>query len=117
MTITRLEKNTRLSEVVIFNNQVFLAGQLADDLTQDITLQTKQTFKNIDYFLNKAGTNKSQILSVTIYLKNIEQDYQAFNILWDEWIDPLNQPARTCVEAKMYDPNVLVELTVIAKLL
>ena len=114
--IERLEKNNRLAEIVISNGHIYLAGQLADDISLDITSQTLQTFANIDKYLKKAGSSKSDILSATIYLKDIHQDYKIFNQQWDKWIDPNHPPARTCVEAKMYDPNVLVELTIIAKL-
>lgn len=114
MSITRLHKTSRFCEAAITGNLIHLAGQLADNISQDITSQTQQTLDNIDRFLEDAGSSKSQILSVTIYLKDIEKDYQAMNTLWDAWIDPENPPARTCVEAKMYSPQVLVEMTVTA---
>lgn len=114
MSITRLHKTNRFCEAAIHGNLIHLAGQLADDTSQNITSQTQQTLDNIDHFLADAGSNKSHILSVTIYLKDIEKDYQAMNTLWDAWIDPQNPPARTCVEAKMYSPDVLVEMTVTA---
>ena len=65
-------------------------------------------------FLADAGTDKSHILSVTIYLKDIEKDYAAFNEVWDAWVADIDALPRTCVEAKLYDPRVLVELTVVA---
>lgn len=114
MSITRLHKTNRFCEAAIHGNLIHLAGQLADDTSQNITSQTQQTLDNIDRFLADAGSNKSHILSVTIYLKDIEKDYQEMNTLWDAWIDPQNPPARTCVEAKMYSPDVLVEMTVTA---
>lgn len=114
MSISRLHKTSRFCEVAISGDIVHLAGQLADDTNQDITSQTEQTLANIDRFLADAKTDKSHILSVTIYLKNIDTDYQAMNAVWDAWIDPENPPARTCVEAKLYSPEVLVEMTAIA---
>ncbi len=57
---------------------------------------------------------KSHIMSVTIYLKDIEQDYAAFNEVWDTWVSDIEALPRTCVEAKLYDPRVRVELTVVA---
>lgn len=47
-------------------------------------------------------------------MKNIEQDYAAFNEVWDAWVADIDALPRTCVEAKLYDPRVLVELTVVA---
>lgn len=116
MSIQRLHQSSRFCEVAISNNLVHLSGQLADDTQQGIISQVHQTLANIDKFLADAGTDKSHILSVTIYLKDIEKDYCAMNEIWDSWIDPKNPPARTCVEAKMYSEAVLVEMTVVAVL-
>ena len=114
MTVQRLHVSKRFSEVAISGNLVHLAGQLATDFELDIKGQTQQTFDIIDQFLADAGTDKSNILSVTIYLKNIEQDYAAFNEVWDAWVADIEALPRTCVGAKLYDPRVLVELTVFA---
>lgn len=112
--VQRLHTSKRFSEVAIAGNLVHLAGQLASDFSLDIKGQTQQTLYFIDQFLADAGTDKSNILSVTIYLKDIEQDYDAFNEVWDAWVADIDALARTCVEAKLYHPDVLVELTVVA---
>lgn len=114
MTVRRLHVSKRFSEVAISGNLVHLAGQLATDFDLDITGQTQQTLDLIDQFLADAGTDKSNILSVTIYLKDIERDYATFNAVWDAWVADIEALPRTCVEAKLYDPKVLVELTVVA---
>ncbi|WP_298142170.1 RidA family protein [uncultured Acinetobacter sp.] len=114
MTVQRLHVSQRFSEIAISGQLVHLAGQLANDTSLDITGQTTQTLAMIDQFLADAGTDKSNILSVTIYLKDIEQDYDAFNQVWDAWVSDIQALPRTCVEAKMYRPDVLVEMTVVA---
>ena len=114
MAVERLHVSSRFCEVAISGNLVHLAGQLADDTSQDIRSQTQQTLANIDRFLADAGTDKTQILSVIIFLKDIEQDYAAMNEVWDAWVADIDALPRTCVEAKLYDPRVLVELTVVA---
>ena len=114
MTVQRLHVEKRFSEIAISGNLVHLAGQLASDTRLDIRGQTQQTLDIIDRFLADAGTDKSHIMSVTIYLKDIEQDYTAFNEIWDAWVADIQALPRTCVEAKLYDPSVLVELTVVA---
>lgn len=116
MTVKRLHVTSRYCEVTISGNLVHLAGQLADDTSVDITAQTQQTLDNIDRLLAEAGTDKSHILSVMIFLKDIETDYAAMNAVWDAWISKENPPARTCVESKLYAPDVLVEMTVVAVL-
>ncbi|WP_297428259.1 RidA family protein [uncultured Acinetobacter sp.] len=114
MTVQRLHVSQRFSEIAISGQLVHLAGQLANDTSLDIIGQTTQTLEIIDHFLADAGTDKSNILSVTIYLKDIEQDYDAFNQVWDAWVSDIQALPRTCVEAKMYRPDVLVEMTVVA---
>ena len=114
MTVERLHVSKRFSEIAIAGNLVHLAGQLATDVELDIKGQTQQTLDIIDQFLTDAGTDKSHIMSVTIYLKDIEKDYAAMNAVWDRWITEGHPPARTCVESKLYAPDVLVEMTVTA---
>lgn len=114
MAVQRLHVEKRFSEIAISGNLVHLAGQLASDLSLDIQGQTQQTLDIIDRFLADAGTDKSHIMSVTIYLKDIENDYAAFNELWDAWVANIEALPRTCVEAKLYHPDVLVEMTVVA---
>ncbi|MHA3097388.1 RidA family protein [Acinetobacter brisouii] len=114
MAVERLHVSSRFCEVAISGNLVHLAGQLADDTTQDIRSQTQQTLANIDRFLADAGTDKTHILSVIIFLKDIEQDYAAMNEVWDAWVVSGHAPARTCVESKLYAPDVLIEMTVTA---
>ncbi|WXL25621.1 RidA family protein [Ectopseudomonas mendocina] len=114
MSVQRLRTEARFSEIVIHNNTVYLAGQLADDYSGDIVQQTQETLANIDRFLAEAGSDKSKILSVTIFLKDMERDYYGLNQVWDAWVAPGAAPARACVEAKMYKPEVLVEMTVVA---
>lgn len=114
MSIQRLRTETRYSEINIHNGTVYLAGQLADDYSGDIVQQTRETLANIDAMLAEAGSDKSRILSVTIYLKDMARDYAGLNQAWDEWVAPGAAPGRACVEARMYRPEVLVEMMVVA---
>ncbi|AOA59696.1 RidA family protein [Acinetobacter larvae] len=114
MAVQRLHIAKRFSEISISGNLVHLAGQLAADTSADIRSQTQQTLDIIDQFLADAGTDKSHIMSVMIFLKDIDHDYAAMNEVWDAWCADIAAPPRTCVEAKLYAPEVLVEMTVVA---
>lgn len=116
MSIERLHIEKRYSEIVIHNGTVYLAGQLADDYSGDIVQQTRETLANTERMLAEAGSDKSKILSVTIYLKDMQRDYAGLNQVWDAWVVPGATPARACVEAQMYKPEVLVEMTIVAAL-
>ena len=113
MSIQRLHVAKRYSEVVIHNGTIYLAGQLADDFDGDIREQTRQTLANIDKMLAEAGSDNSKILSLTIFLKDMA-DYAGLNEVYDAWVAEGAAPARACVEAKMYKPEVLVEMCVVA---
>lgn len=111
--ITRLESNARRSRVVIHDNTVYLAGQVGDDWSGDITQQTREALANIDKMLALAGTDKSKVLSATIWIKRLS-DYDQMNAVWDAWVAPNDTPARACAVTDMADPRILVEITPIA---
>lgn len=114
MTIKRIEVNKRLSEAVVHADTVYLCGQVADELKADIRVQTREVLANIDKMLARAGTDKSKLLSATVYLKTIS-DYKAMNELWDAWTAPEAAPARTCIGGiELFSPEALVEITVTA---
>ena len=67
----------------------------------------------IDRLLAKCGSNKSKVLSATIWVTDI-RNRAPMNEVWTAWVDAKNLPARACVEAKLADPRALVEIMVIA---
>lgn len=111
--IERFVSSATLSEVSIHNNTVYLAGQVPDDDSLDITGQTKQVLANIDKMLALAGTDKSCMLFVQVFIKNL-QDFDAFNAVWTQWVAEIVPPSRATVEANLVNPNWLVEIVVVA---
>ena len=73
---------------VIHHGVIHLAGQLADDLSGDIRQQTRETLAAIDRRLAEAGSDKTRILSATIYLRDIDADFAGMNAEWDAWVAP-----------------------------
>lgn len=116
MPIQRLHVASRYSEVVIHNGVVYLSGQLADDFSGDIRQQTRETLAAIDRLLAEAGTDKSRLLSATIFLRDIDADYAGMNAEWDAWVAPGAAPARATVQARLYAPEVRIEIQVVAAL-
>lgn len=116
MSIQRLHTNQRMSQIVIHQHTLYLAGQVAadEDLPKDAGEQTRSTLSEIEKLLAQAGTDKTHILSVTIYLKDIDADFAAMNRVWDQWLPSGTAPARATVEAKLCEPEILVEMSVIA---
>ncbi|GGG52106.1 hypothetical protein GCM10010964_44060 [Caldovatus sediminis] len=111
--ITRHNSNPILSTAVEYHNFVFLSGITADDLSQDITGQTKQVLAKIDAALEAQGTDKTRLLSAQIWVKDI-RDREAMNKEWIAWLPPGGQPARACVEANLASPRHLVEIMIVA---
>ncbi|WP_028456304.1 RidA family protein [Chitinilyticum litopenaei] len=114
-SIQRYHVGPRLCEIVVHNNTVYLAGQIAEDLNGDIRQQTGEVLGCIDRLLHQVGSDKSKILTVTIYLADMA-DYDAMNEVWAEWVPHGHTPARATVEARLADARYKVEMTVVAAL-
>ena len=78
MSIQRQLTNERMSQIVVHSGTVYLAGQVGDDMNAGIEQQTRETLANIERLLDLAGTDKSRLLSVTIYLKDIDAHFNVF---------------------------------------
>ena len=113
MEITRLHVGKRLSEVAIHNGTIYLAGQIAEDTTQDIIGQTREVLGHVDRLLMEAGSDKTCILSCQIYLADMK-DFAGMNEVWDDWVASGHTPPRATVEARLANPAVLVEIVIIA---
>jgi len=115
MTIARMHVGKRLSELVInrASGTAYLAGQVAGDATEDITGQTRQVLAQIDALLSEADSDKTKILSATIYLPDMA-DFAAMNAVWEKWVAPGQTPARATVEARLASPEYRVEIQVVA---
>ena len=113
MEITRLHVGKRLSEVAIHNNTIYLAGQIAEDTTQDIVGQTREVLGHVDRLLMEAGSDKTCILSCQIYIADMK-DFPGMNEVWDDWVASSHTPPRATVEAKLANPACLVEIVIIA---
>lgn len=113
MTIKRHPASAILSSAVEHAGLVYLAGQVADDLSEDVKGQTRQILATIDRLLADAGSSKSRILSVNIWLADIRLRDE-MNEVWLAWADPAHLPARATVEAKLGNPRMLVEIMLVA---
>ncbi|MCX5215337.1 RidA family protein [Kitasatospora sp. NBC_00240] len=113
--IQRFGTGERMSEAVVHNGTVYLAGQVAGDLTQGVEGQTKQVLAAVDGLLAQAGSDKTKVLRAEIFLANVK-DFAEMNLAWDAWVPAGTAPARATVEAQLYRPEVLVEIIVTAAL-
>ena len=114
MTITRLQAGPRMSQVVVHGSTIYLAGQVADQAKgKSVSEQTSEILAKIDGLLAQAQSDKSNILSATIYLADIGT-FAEMNAVWDAWVASGHAPGRATVEAKLAAPVYTVEIACIA---
>ncbi len=113
MSIKRHEASKILSMAVEANGMAYLAGIVPKTLTKDVKGQTEEVLVEIDRLLKTCGTDKSKVVSATIWVTDI-RNREAMNEAWIAWTGGQNLPARACVEAKLADPRMLVEIQVTA---
>ena len=113
MTIRRLAPEARLAGATVHGKTVYLAGQVADDTSLDAEGQMADILRQIDALLAEAGTDKTRLLSVQIFIQDFA-DFAGMNRAWDAWVVPGNAPARATVEAKLANPGWKVEIVVTA---
>jgi enamine deaminase RidA (YjgF/YER057c/UK114 family) len=113
MSIQRIDPGVRFSQAVVHGDLVFLAGHTSDDAAAGVYEQTRDILAQIDGHLAAAGSDKSKLLSASIWLPDIDT-FGEMNRAWDEWVDPDNKPARATVEARLASPDYKVEIAAIA---
>lgn len=113
MSIERHDSGQRMSRAVIHNNVAYLCGQVPADENVGIREQTASTLQRIESLLTEINSDKSKLLSVTIYVRDMK-DFAEMNEVWDAWVEKGQAPARACVEARMARPSLLVEMSCIA---
>lgn len=112
MTIKRIQVGERMSQAVVHGNICYTAGQVAQGAPGgSVTEQTKDILASIDGLLAEAGTDKTKLISATIWLADID-DFAEMNAVWDAWVSPGNTPGRACVESKLASPKFTVEIRV-----
>ena len=116
--VQRHHTNARMSKIVCHGGLVYLCGQTANgspSATSDITAQTMEVLSRVDTLLAKVGSDRTRLLTVTIYLRDIA-DFAGMNAVWEAWLagQQAGAPARTTVEAALATESLRVEMTVVA---
>ena len=117
MSIERFDRTSppgpMMSRAVVRGDTVYLAGLVARDVTGDVEAQTADIIEQIDSYLERAGTSKSNLLTANLWITDMA-NFAAMNKVWNAWVDPENPPARACVKAELARPEILVEIMVVA---
>jgi len=112
MSIKRIQTGPRMSQAVIHNKTVYLAGQVGSGAT--VAIQAREILASIDALLAEAGTDKSRLLSATIWLTDMAT-FGEMNAVWQSWVVPGETPARaTVVSPQLAATEFKIEIAVIA---
>ena len=117
MDIKRHDMGPRFSEMTEVatgaGKLIFIAGQVAENTSLDVTGQTREVLGFIDRLLARAGADKTHIVQARIYLASVG-DYIAMNSVWDDWVPQGHTPARATIGAKLINYEYKVEIEVVA---
>jgi enamine deaminase RidA (YjgF/YER057c/UK114 family) len=111
--IQRLQPGPRLSAAVVHGGIVYISGQVPDTLNADVATQTREILAKIDRLLAEAGSDKSRLLNVNVWLADIIT-FDQMNQVWEAWLLPGQAPARATVEARIANSGYRVEIAAIA---
>jgi enamine deaminase RidA (YjgF/YER057c/UK114 family) len=111
--IVRYDPDRKLSDAVEYSGVVYLAGQVARDLSVGMKAQTEDVLRQIDALLAKCGSHKSRLLSATVYVNDMKLK-PPMDEAWLAWVDQENPPARATVEVQLGSPDTLVEIMCVA---
>jgi enamine deaminase RidA (YjgF/YER057c/UK114 family) len=116
--IQRHHTSARMSKIVQHGGLLYLCGQTAKgspSAASDISAQTTEVLSRVDALLAEGGSDRTRLLTVTIYLRDIA-DFAAMNVVWEAWLAGMQAgaPARTTVEAALATESLRVEMTVVA---
>ena len=112
--IKRIETGPRMSQAVVANGIVWLAGQVGEP-GASVADQTRVVLEQVDRLLVEAGTDKTRIVSAQVWLADMA-DFAEMNAVWDRWAPQGHTPARATGEAKLATPDYKVEVIVTAVL-
>lgn len=113
MSIIRIQPGPRMSKAVVAGGLVYTSG-VVDGGAPDVTGQTRRILATIETLLAEAGSEKSRLISASIWLADIST-FADMNAVWEAWIDPANPPTRATVQAALANPDYKVEIAVIAE--
>ena len=110
--ITRHDTGKRMSQAVVHNGTIYLAGQVGAP-GESVAAQTTAILAQIDALLARCGSDKTKTLQAVIWLASMD-DFAEMNGVWDAWVAPGHAPARACGESRLATPDYTVEIIIVA---
>ena len=113
MSLKRIDCGPRMSQAVVHNGIVYLAGQVGAE-GADAATQTETILGKIDELLARAGTDKTKLLTAQVWCADMGRDFAEMNRVWDAWVADGCAPARWTGEARLATDGYRVEIIVTA---
>jgi 2-iminobutanoate/2-iminopropanoate deaminase len=119
MTDTVARPRVPLSNAVKAGGLVFVSGTVAftpdgQVARGDVRAQVRQTLENIKAVLEAAGSSLERAVKINVILTRAG-DFAAMNEVYREYFREGNYPARTTIEARLMNPDLLVEIECVAE--
>lgn len=89
-----------------FREFVWALG-MSDDFSLGFEEQAKRAFANLDHGLAQVGSHKTMLISVQVYLEDVDAQKPVFDAMWADWIGdhPGHWPMRSCVQVTFTGGN------------
>jgi enamine deaminase RidA (YjgF/YER057c/UK114 family) len=110
---TRHIQTPIMHRVVEYNGIIFIGGTTCDDESLDMAGQTREILAKLDKYLAEAGSDKSKLLSATIFITDMTLKSQ-MDAVWKEWLSPESFPTRATVGVADLGGTTLIEIVVTA---
>lgn len=112
------EKEACYSRAVLDGDFVFVSGTTGFDyatmtISDDVTEQTRQTFRNIEAALQKAGSSLKDAVRVTYYMVNVS-DWPSIYPVFKEFLAE-SRPASSALVCGLIDPRMKIEIEITAR--
>ncbi|BAM03094.1 RidA family protein [Phycisphaera mikurensis] len=109
------DPNLPISTGVVHNGLFYVSGHVgfwpgtSDPIAGDLAAQTRQTLADLDAAMEKAGTHRGRIVTMRVFLAEVQRDFAEMNKVFREWIGD-HRPARTTVGSSLAVPGLLIEI-------
>lgn len=102
-----------MHRVVEHNGIVYVGGTTCDDESLDMAGQTREILAKIDRYLAEAGTDKTKLLTATIFVTDLGKKPE-MDAVWKAWVGPEELPTRATVGVADLGGDTLIEVVVAA---
>lgn len=108
----RIKLGALMSQAVEHGGLVWTSGQIGDPDTS-LAEQTQSCLAQIEALLTEAGSDKTHIIKMEIWLADLSH-FKEMNRIYEAWIDDENPPARATCEARVRADGTLIEVVATA---